>query len=106
MNAKRRTGQIVKLLSGAISLLACQKHLKLLPVWHHAGGFSRLAGFNGGRHLFEICMLEEDDARSVTCFTLPCAAPSTLAPAPYLSLQLVVPSNAAVLLAPTHTLSL
>ena len=29
----------------------------------HAGGFARLAGFNGGRHMFEICMLEADDAR-------------------------------------------
>lgn len=26
-----------------------------------AGGFARLAGFNGGRHLFELCLLQEQD---------------------------------------------
>ncbi|DBB02561.1 TPA: E3 ubiquitin-protein ligase smurf2 [Trebouxia sp. C0006] len=37
-----------------------------------AGGFARLAGFNGGRHLFELCLLPEHDdsrlPRAATCF--------------------------------------
>lgn len=37
-----------------------------------AGGFARLAGFNGGRHLFELCLLPEQGdtrlPRASTCF--------------------------------------
>ena len=47
--------------------LACLWRLTPCTVWSghsihvcvSAGGFARLAGFNGGRHLFELCLLPD-----------------------------------------------